>query len=151
MEHEERLAATGLRLPAPARPAANYVPCVRTGDLLYVSGQGPVTAEGYVTGKVGRDLDEAAAKHAARLTGLAVLAAVRHELGSLDRVRRVVKVLGMVNAEPGFNRMPWVVDGCSELFLEVFGDAGRHARSAVGVAELPFDIPVEIEAIFEVD
>ena len=151
MDHEERLTATGIRLPAAARPAAMYVPCVRTGDLLYVSGQGPVTAEGFVVGKVGDALDEAAAKHAARLTGLAILSAVRHELGSLDKVRRVVKVFGMVNAAPGFNRMPWVIDGCSELFLQVFGDAGRHARSAVGVAELPFDIPVEIEAIFEVE
>ena len=151
MEHEERLAATGIRLPSAPRPAAQYVPCVRSGNLLYVSGQGPATAEGFVTGKVGQTIDEAAAKHAARLTGLAILSVVRHELGSLDRVRRVVKLLGMVNAAPGFNRMPWVIDGCSELFVEVFGDAGRHARSAVGVAELPFDIPVEIEAIFEVE
>jgi enamine deaminase RidA (YjgF/YER057c/UK114 family) len=150
VHHEERLAATGIRLPPPARPAAQYVPCVRTGNLLYVSGQGPVTAEGFVAGKVGLTLDEAAAKHAARLTGLAILAAVRQELGSLDRVTRVVKILGMVNCAPGFNRMPAVIDGCSELFLEVFGDAGRHARSAVGMAELPFDIAVEIEAIFEV-
>ena len=150
MRPEERLAATGIRLPPPPRAAAQYVPCVRTGNLLYVSGQGPATAEGFVTGKVGQTLDEAAAKHAARLTGLAILAVVRHELGSLDHVTRVVKVLGMVNAAPGFNRTPHVIDGCSELFLEVFGDAGRHARSAVGVAELPFDIAVEIEAIFEV-
>jgi len=151
MSHESRLAATGIRLPAPARPAAQYVPCVRTGNLLFVSGQGPVTAEGFVTGKVGDTLDEAAGKHAARLTGLAILAQVRAELGSLDKVRRVVKVLGMVNAAPGFNRMPAVIDGCSELFLEVFEDAGRHARSAVGMAELPFDIAVEIKAIFEVE
>lgn len=150
MTHEERLVAAGIRLPAAARPAAQYVPCVRSGNLLYVSGQGPATAEGLVTGKVGASLDAAAAKHAARLTGLAILAVVRQELGSLDGVTRVVKVLGMVNAAPGFNRMPAVIDGCSELFLEVFGDAGRHARSAVGMAELPFDIAVEIEAIFEV-
>jgi enamine deaminase RidA (YjgF/YER057c/UK114 family) len=151
MEHEERLAATGIRLPPPARPAAQYVACVRTGNLLYVSGQGPITAEGFVIGKVGDSLDEAAGKHAARLTGLAILSQVRAELGSLDKVRRVVKVLGMVNAAPGFNRMPAVIDGCSELFVEVFAEAGRHARSAVGVAELPFDIAVEIEAIFEVE
>lgn len=150
MTPDERLAATGIRLPAAPRPAARYVPCVRTGNLLFVSGQGPVTAEGFVTGKVGATIDEAGAKHAARLTGLAILSQVRHELGSLDRVTRVVKVLGMVNVAPGFNRMPAVIDGCSELFVDVFGEAGRHARSAVGVAELPFDIAVEIEAVFEV-
>jgi enamine deaminase RidA (YjgF/YER057c/UK114 family) len=143
--HEERLAAIGLRLPPAPRPAAQYVPCVRSGNLLYVSGQGPVSADGLVTGKVGATLDEAAARHAARLTGLAILAVVRQELGTLDAVVRVVKILGMVNAAPGFNRMPAVIDGCSELLVEVFGDAGRHARSAVGMAELPFDIPVEIE------
>jgi enamine deaminase RidA (YjgF/YER057c/UK114 family) len=150
VQPEERLAATGIRLPPAPRPAAQYVPCVRSGNLLYVSGQGPVTAEGFVTGKVGKTIDEMGAKHAARLTGLAILAVLRQELGSLDNVVRVVKVLGMVNAAPGFNRMPAVIDGCSELFVEVFGDAGRHARSAVGMAELPFDIAVEIEAIFEV-
>ena len=150
MNHEERLAATGIRLPAAARPAAQYVPCVRTGNLLYVSGQGPVTAEGFVTGKVGLTLDEAGAKHAARLTGLAILAAVRHEIGSLDNVRRVVKVLGMVNSAPDFFDHPQVINGCSELFAEVFGaDAGIGARSAVGMGPLPGNIAVEIEAIFE--
>ena len=104
-----------------------------------------------VTGKVGADLDLAAGVEAARLTGLQLLAAVRAELGSLDRVRRVVKTFGMVNGAPGFNRTPQVIDGCSNLLVEVFGDAGRGARSAVGMAELPFDIAVEIELVLEVD
>jgi enamine deaminase RidA (YjgF/YER057c/UK114 family) len=104
-----------------------------------------------VRGKVGTDLDLAAARDAARLVGLSLLATVRRELGTLDAVRRVVKVLGMVNCAPGFNQTPAVIDGCSDLLVEVFGDdIGRHARSAVGMAELPFDIPVEIEMIIEV-
>ena len=103
-----------------------------------------------VTGKVGRDLDADAGRAAARLTGLQLLATMRAELGSLDRVGRVVKILGMVNGAPGFNRTPQVIDGCSELFIEVFGEAGRGARSAVGMAELPFDIAVEIEAVVEI-
>jgi enamine deaminase RidA (YjgF/YER057c/UK114 family) len=103
-----------------------------------------------VTGKVGDTVDVEAAVEAARLTGLSLLAAMRHELGSLDRVTRVVKMLGMVNCAPGFNRTPQVIDGCSNLLVEVFGDAGRGARSAVGMAELPFDIAVEIELIVEV-
>ena len=124
---------------------------VRTGSLVFVSGAGPIRPDGtFVTGKVGRDVDLDAAKEAARLTGLQLLAVLRAELGSLDRVARVVKTLGMVNCAPGFNRTPAVIDGCSELLIEVFGDAGRGARSAVGMAELPFDIAVEIELVVEV-
>ena len=103
-----------------------------------------------VKGKVGQDLDIEAARDAARLVGLSLLSTMRRELGSLDAVRRIVKVLGMVNCAPGFNRTPAVIDGCSDFLVEVFGEAGRHARSAVGMAELPFDIPVEIELIAEV-
>ena len=115
------------------------------------SGAGPIRADGtFVTGKVGRDVDLDAAKEAARLTGLQLLAILRAQLGSLDRVARVVKTLGMVNCAPGFNRTPAVIDGCSELLIDVFGDAGRGARSAVGMAELPFDIAVEIELVVEV-
>jgi len=150
MTAEERLAELGIELPASSPPAANYVRAVRTGSLLFVSGHGPQRPDGStVQGKVGRDLDVAAATDAARLVGLNLLATMRRELGSLDLVTRVVKVLGMVNCAPGFNQTPTVINGCSDLLVEVFGDAGRHARSAVGMAELPFDICVEIELIAE--
>jgi enamine deaminase RidA (YjgF/YER057c/UK114 family) len=126
------------------------VPAVRTGNLVFLSGAGPIGDGEIVTGKVGSDVDLERAVHAARLVGLQLLAALRYELGSLDRVTRVVKLLGMVNCAPGFNQTPAVIDGCSNLLLEVFGDAGKHARSAVGQAELPFDISVEIEMVVEV-
>ncbi len=150
---ESRLEALGLTLPPPLQPAGNYVDAVRTGDLLFLAGHGPVQPDGIVVrGKVGTDLDLDAARDAARLVGLSLLATVRRELGTLDAVRRVVKVLGIVNCAPGFNQTPAVIDGCSDLLVEVFGDdIGRHARSAVGMAELPFDIPVEIEMIVEVE
>ena len=151
MTAEMRLAELGIELPVPKSPAGAYVPAVRTGDLVFLSGAGPAAADGsLVTGKVGRDLDVDEARAAARLVGLQLLAALRAEVGDLDNVVRVVKVLGMVNCAPGFNRTPPVIDGCSELFIDVFGEAGRGARSAVGMGELPFDIAVEIEAIFEV-
>ncbi len=150
MSAEARVRELGLELPAPMTPAGRYVPAVRTGSLLFVSGQGPLGPEGMVTGKVGGDVSLEQARAAARLTGLNLLAVMRAELGSLDRVVRIVKLLGMVNCAPGFNDTPAVIDGCSELLLEVFGDAGRHARSAVGMAELPYDIAVEIELVAEV-
>ncbi len=149
--HEERLAALGIELPAPSKPVANYLSCKRSGDLLFVGGHGPTSASGVVRGKVGGSLSAAQGKDAARLTALSLLATVRDALGSLDQVRQVVKVFGMVNCAPGFNRTPEVIDGCSDLLVAVFGDAGRHTRSAVGMAELPFDIAVEIELILEVD
>lgn len=156
MDAESRLSELGIELPTPSPAAGLYVAAVRTGNLVFLSGAGPARPDGsFVTGKVG--LDEGGtvsiedARHAARLTGLQLLATLRAEIGSLDRVVRVVKVLGMVNPAPGFNRTPAVIDGCSELFVEVFGEAGRGARSAVGMAELPFDIAVEIEAIVEID
>jgi enamine deaminase RidA (YjgF/YER057c/UK114 family) len=126
---------------------------VRTGNLLFLSGHGPAApADGStLAGKVGADLTVEEGYEAGRLTGLALLATIRDAVGSLDRVRRVVKVLGMVNCAPGMNQTPRVVDGCSDLFIEVFGpEVGRHARSAVGMAELPLDFPVEIEAVLEV-
>ena len=133
-------------------PAGLYVSAVISGGLLHVGGHGPIAADGsMITGKVGTDVDLDTAKHAARLTGLQLLAAARVELGSLDRITRVVKVFGMVNCAPGFTNTPAVISGCSELFHEVFGEAGVHTRSAVGMAELPFDIATEIEAIFEID
>jgi enamine deaminase RidA (YjgF/YER057c/UK114 family) len=132
-------------------PAGLYVSAVISGGLLHVGGHGPVAADGsMITGKVGTDVDLDTAKHAARLTGLQLLAAARVELGSLDRITRVVKVFGMVNCAPGFTNTPAVINGCSELFHEVFGEAGVHTRSAVGMAELPFDIATEIETIFEI-
>jgi enamine deaminase RidA (YjgF/YER057c/UK114 family) len=148
---DDRLTELGIELPTPFPPAGNYVPAVRSGSLLFLSGTGPVRADGtVVTGKVGRDLDIDQAREAARLTGLQLIAALRAELGDLGRVRRVVKTLGMVNCAAGFNRTPEVIDGCSSLLVDVFGDDGRGARSAVGMAELPFDIAVEIELIVEV-
>lgn len=148
----ERLSQLGIELPEPIAPAGLYVPAVRAGDLVFLSGTGPVRPDGsLVTGKVGRDLDIDGAREAARLTGLQILAMLAAELGDLNRVTRVVKVLGMVNCAPGFSRTPYVVDGCSELLVDVLGDAGRGARSAIGVAELPFDIAVEIEAVVGVD
>ena len=151
MTIEDRLHELGIELTEVSPSAGQYVGAVRTGSLVFVSGAGPIRPDGtFVTGKVGRDVDLDAAKEAARLTGLQLLAILRAELGSLDRVARVVKTLGMVNCAPGFNRTPAVIDGCSELLIDVFGDAGRGARSAVGMAELPFDIAVEIELVVEV-
>jgi enamine deaminase RidA (YjgF/YER057c/UK114 family) len=148
---DDRLTELGLELPEPQQPVANYVSAVRAGDLLFLAGHGPLSADGRIVfGKVGRDLDVAAGVEAARLCGLGLLAAMRAELGSLDRVARIVKLLVMVNCAPGFNDTPTVANGCSDLMAEVFGDAGRHARSAVGMAELPFDIAVEIEGIVQV-
>ena len=116
---------------------------------MHVGGHGPVNGDEIVIGKVGSDLDLAAARRAARLTGLSILATLQAELGDLDRIARIVKVFGMVNAAPGFHQLPAVIDGCSELLIEVFGDAGQHTRSAVGMAELPFGIAVEIELMAE--
>jgi len=146
----ERLRELGIELPAVFPPAANYVPCVVTGDLVHVSGHGPTGSDGLVTGKVGSAMTIEEGRRAARLTGLSLLATLQAELGSLDRVERIVKVLGMVNCAPGFDQIPTVIDGCSDLLVEVFGDRGRHARSAVGMAELPFGIAVEIELIARV-
>jgi enamine deaminase RidA (YjgF/YER057c/UK114 family) len=148
---DRRLQELGLALPPVFRPVANYLGCKRSGNLLFVGGHGPATARGVVRGKVGADLTLEQGREAARATALSLLATVRDALGSLDRVRQVVKVLGMVNCAPGFNRTPEVIDGCSDVLVAVFGDAGRHTRSAVGMAELPFDIPVEIEMVLEVD
>ncbi len=148
---ERRLTELGLVVPDPPTPAGMYVPGVRSGNHVYLSGTGPKQADGsYITGKVGAEVDLATAQHAARLTGLGLLASLRAVIGDLDRVVRLVKVLGMVDCAPGFTNTPGVIDGCSGLFIEVFGEAGRGARSAVGMSALPFGICVEIEAIFEV-
>jgi enamine deaminase RidA (YjgF/YER057c/UK114 family) len=140
-----RLQELGIELPPPMPPAGNYVSCVVVGDQVIVGGHGPVNGDEIVRGKVGADLDLAGAQRAARMTGLSILATLQAELGNLDRIRRIVKVFGMVNVAPGFDNTPAVLNGCSDLFVEILGDAGRHTRSAVGMAALPFGIAVEIE------
>jgi enamine deaminase RidA (YjgF/YER057c/UK114 family) len=148
---EERLVRLGVALPPAPRPAAVYKPVTLHGNLAFVSGHGPCRADGsLICGVVGRDLTLEAGYAAARQTGLAILATLRESLGSLDRVRRVVKLLGMVNSAPDFFDHPKVINGCSELFRDVFGEeSGVGARSAVGMV-LPGNIAVEIEGIFEV-
>ncbi len=152
MTHEERLARLQLTLPPAPKPVAVYRPVVVVQGLAYVSGHGPVCTDGtLIKGVVGRDLDLAGGHAAARQTGLAILATLRAHFGSLDRVKRVIKLLGMVNSAPDFYDHPRVINGCSELLAEVFGEAdGIGARSAVGMGPLPGNIAVEIEAIFEV-
>jgi enamine deaminase RidA (YjgF/YER057c/UK114 family) len=143
----ERLRELGIELPPPFPPAGNYVPCVIDGALVHVGGHGPIAGDTVIRGKVGADLSLEEGRQAARMTALSILATLNVELRDLDRIERFVKVFGMVNCSPGFNQTPAVIDGCSDLLVEIFGDAGRHTRSAVGMAELPFDIAVEIELI----
>jgi enamine deaminase RidA (YjgF/YER057c/UK114 family) len=148
---EQRLAELGLEVPAVAKPVAAYVPALRSGSLVFTSGQLP-TIDGKLptTGKVGAEVSAEEAKQLAERCALNALAAVKAEIGSLDAVRRVVKVVGFVASDPSFTGQPGVINGASELLGEVFGDAGRHARSAVGVAVLPLDAPVEVEVVVEV-
>jgi len=149
---EKRLKEKGISLPPVAAPVANYVNAVRAGNLLFLAGKGPSVVDGLrPCGKVGREFTVEQGYGFARSTGLALLAVMKAELGDLDRVKRVVKVLGMVNAVPEFADQPRVINGCSDLFVEVFGERGRHARSAVGMSSLPSGIPVEIEAIVEIE
>jgi enamine deaminase RidA (YjgF/YER057c/UK114 family) len=152
MTAEQRLVELKLELPPAPKPVAVYRPVVVHAGLAYVSGHGPLKSDKtMITGRLGADLDVAAGKAAARQTGLAILATLRSELGSLDRVRRVIKLLGMVNCTPEFREHPGVINGCSELFADLFGsETGIGARSAVGMAALPGNIAVEIEGIFEV-
>ena len=152
MSAEQRLKELKIELGTVSAPVANYVNAVRTGNLLFLAGKGPrADAHGNrKLGKLGRDLTVEQGYQAARSVGMDLLAVMRAELGSLDKVKRVVKVLGMVNAVPEFTDHPKVINGCSDLFVEVLGDAGKHARSAVGMGSLPMGIPVEIECIVEV-
>jgi enamine deaminase RidA (YjgF/YER057c/UK114 family) len=151
MSAESRLKELGIVLPSLGTPVANYLPYRLAGDILYLAGQGPRDESGkQLTGKLGKDIGIEEGYRRARLVGLGLLAAMRDALGSLDRVDYIVKLLGMVNAVPDFNDSPKVINGCSDLFVEVFGDAGRHARSAVGNVMLPNQISVEIEGIVAV-
>jgi len=144
----QRLAALGIKLPPPPPPIANFVTHVVEGNMLYLSGQGPREADGFLhAGKVGADVGVEEAYRHARLTGINLLAVMHDALGDLSRVKRVVKLLGMVNAVPEFEDHPSVINGCSDLLIAVFGAAGEHARSAVGFGSLPGNITVEIEAI----
>lgn len=153
MGAEAQLKAKNITLPAPTTPLANYVGAVRVGNLLFVSGHGPIRDGTPTTrGKLGKDLTVEQGYKVAREVGLSLLATVRASLGSLDRVKRIVKVLGMVNSADGFSDQPKVINGFSDLMVEVFGEGiGKHARSAVGMAGLPMNIPVEIEMVLEVE
>ena len=152
MSVNDRLKELGITLPSVPGPAGNYVDAVHTGNLLYLSGKGPLKTEGgATTGKLGKDVTLEQGYQDARSVGLIMLAVLQKELGDLDRVKRVIKLLGMVNAVPEFGDQPKVINGCSDLMVEVFGEKGRHARSAVGMGSLPGQITVEIEAIFEIE
>lgn len=148
---EQRFAQSGLVLPPAPAPLGVYKPCLIDGAKLYVSGHGPVRNDGtLITGRIGKDLNQEAGKEAARQVGLTILATIKKQVGSLDKIKRVIKVLGMVNCVPEFEKHPYIINGCSELFALVWGDeAGVGVRSAVGFGSLPDNIPVEIEALFE--
>lgn len=149
---EEKLKAMGITLPPPSAPVAAYVNAVRVGNLLFLAGKGPTKSDGTnITGKVGKDITLEQGREAAKLTAIQQLAVLKKELGSLDKVKRIVKVLGMVNCEPDFKDHPKVINGFSEFMVELFGDKGKHARSAVGMCSLPANIAVEIEMIVEVE
>lgn len=150
MSIEDRLAQAGITLPAAPAPVANYVPCVEVGGLLFVSGQVSAGPEGLIRGRLGDDMDAEAGAAAARACGLSLLAQAQKALGSLDRVARVVKLTGFVASTPDFTDQPKVINGASDLMVEVFGDAGRHSRAAVSAAALPLGAAVEVEAIFAI-
>jgi len=149
---EQRLQDLGIELPTPPAPVANYVRSVRTGNLVFLAGHGPLLPEGgYMSGKIPQDLTIEQGYEAARLTGIALLASLKENIGDLNKVNRIVKVTGMVNTTPDFTEQPQVINGFSDLMVEVFGeDRGKHARAAVGMASLPINIPVEIEMVVEV-
>jgi enamine deaminase RidA (YjgF/YER057c/UK114 family) len=149
---EKNLKEKGIVLTPPSSPVANYVNAVRVGDLLFLAGKGPLKADNnYITGKVGKDLTIEQGYEAARLAAISHLAVLKKELGSLNKVKRIVKVLGMVNCTEEFKDQPKVINGYSDLMVEVFGEKGKHARSAVGMYALPFNMAVEIEVIVEIE
>ncbi len=151
MSADARIEELGIDLSSPSNPIANYVPAVRVGNLLFLSGHGPRrgSSPDMITGKLGRDLSVEEGYEAARLVGIQLLASIQRELGTLDTVERCVKVLGMVNGTPDFDQQPAVINGFSDLMVEVFGENGKHARSAVGMGSLPNGIAVEIELIVQ--
>ena len=149
---EENLKALGITLPKQSTPIANYVNYVKTGNLIYFSGSGPaVEDEGYVRGKLGKDMTIEQGREAARITGINMIANLKNAVGDLNKVKRIVKVLGMVNSTEDFTDQPKVMNGFSDLMVAVFGEKGKHARSAVGMAALPMNMAVEIEMIVEVE
>jgi enamine deaminase RidA (YjgF/YER057c/UK114 family) len=151
MSAEQKLKELGLMLPQPPKPVANYVPAVKTGNLLFISGHGPYDdGNTKISGKVGRELTMEEGYQAARNVTLNCLATVKAAVGDLDKVKRVVKLLGMVNCTEDFKDQPKVINGCSDLLVAIFDEAGKHARSAVGMQALPNQIPVEIEMILEI-
>ena len=152
MSVEAKIKELGLQLPSPATPVANYVPAVRTGNLVFLSGHGPLGQDGtLITGKLGSDLTVEEGYEAAKRTAMGLLGSLKGLIGELDKVRRVVKLLGMVNCEPTFKDHPKVINGASDLLVELFGEKAKHARSAVGMNGLPFNMAVEIEMIVEVE
>jgi len=149
MKIEAKLKEMGLELPEIPKPMANYVPAARTGNLLFLSGHGPL--KGTAPGKVGKDLTLEEGYEAAKGTALCLISTIKNTIGDLDKVKRIVKLVGFVNCSEDFTDQPKVVNGASDLFVEVFGDRGKHARAAVGMYQLPGNIPVEIEIIVEVE
>lgn len=150
-DYEQKIEELGIVIPKPPDPVANYVTAVRTGNLVFLAGHGPVDGNGnLVTGRLGSDLTIAQGQEAARLTGIGLLASLKKEIGNLNKVVRIVKIRGMVNSTTDFTEHPQVVNGCSDLMVEIFGDNGKHARAAVGMGSLPGNIAIEIEMIVEV-
>ena len=151
VDYDQRVKALGIELYKPDPPVANYVRTVRSGHLVFVAGHGPRKADGgYIRGKVGRDLTLEQGNEAARITAISLLSSLKAELGTLNKVKRIVRVFGMVNATEDFTDHPKVINGCSDLLVDIFGENGKHARAAVGMASLPGNIAVEIEMIVEV-
>ncbi|MEZ6011948.1 MAG: RidA family protein [Hyphomonas sp.] len=148
---EARLDALGIALPEPMKPVATYVPYVITGNLLFVSGQVSATPEGRMLGRLGENMELSAGQQAARQCGINIIAQIKSAVGDLSRVKRIVKLGGFVNAHPDFVDIPQVINGCSDLMVEVFGDAGKHARSAVACPVLPLGVAVEVDAVVEID
>ena len=148
---DARLLELGITLNEPSQPVGNYINSVRTGNLIYMAGLGPLGPNGYIIGKLGQNLSIAEGYDAARYTAISQLTALKAEIGDLNKVKRIVKVFGMVNSTPTFTQQPAVINGFSDLMVAVFGDRGRHARAAVGMVALPMNICVEIEMIVEVE
>jgi len=152
VDYDKKIRSLGIELIPATKPVANYVKAVRTGNLLFLAGHGPTRADGTnITGKIGKDLSVDQAIEAARVTAISLLSTIKAELGDLNKVKRIVKVTGWVNCGPDFTDQPKVMNGCSDLLVEIFGDRGKHARAALGANALPFNIAVEMEMVVEVE